>query len=126
MLLGFCLRLFSCVALIHVSQLDVLARGLLDRASQHLYLLSILFVGRCYVQSEQVSQSIHRRMQLRARRQFLRHQADQLRRVLRGHAVLRLVLAQLQRVAVEKTLSLKPSARGRLRPTVWIRRAMDL
>jgi hypothetical protein len=58
-------RLFSRVALIHISQLDVLARSLLDRAGQNLHLLSIPLVGRRHEQSEQVSQSAHGRMHLR-------------------------------------------------------------
>ncbi|CAA9517938.1 MAG: hypothetical protein AVDCRST_MAG12-3603, partial [uncultured Rubrobacteraceae bacterium] len=41
-----------------------------------------------------------RREGLRARRQLLRHQTGQLREVLGGDAVPRVVLAQLQRVAV--------------------------
>lgn len=51
--LGIALRLLPRIALINVSQLDVLASRLLDRGDQCLYPLPILLVGRGNVQGEQ-------------------------------------------------------------------------
>jgi hypothetical protein len=58
--------LVSCVALIHIGQLDALAGGLLRRLSETAYLLAILFVGRGDVGGEQVPERVHGNVELGA------------------------------------------------------------
>src|SRR5215217_7517656 len=59
-------RLLARVSLIDVGQLDVLSRRFLYLLGELLELLSVVLVGRSDAHSEQVSQSVHRRMHLRA------------------------------------------------------------
>src|SRR5918993_4360010 len=59
-------RLLARVSLIDVGQLDVLPGRFLYLLGELLDLLSVVLVGRTDAQSEQVSQSVHRRMHLRA------------------------------------------------------------
>ena len=58
--------LFAGVAPVHVGQLHRLARGLLHRARQLLYLRAVLLVGRTEAQRQQVAQGVHRRVDLGA------------------------------------------------------------
>src|SRR5215216_2050168 len=59
-------RLLARVSLIDVGQLDVLPGRFLYLLGELLELLSVVLVGRSDAHSEQVSQSVHRRMHLRA------------------------------------------------------------
>src|SRR5215203_4944473 len=54
------------VALIDVSDLDVLCGRLLYLLGEFLHLLALVLVGRAHAQGEQVSQSVHRCMHLGA------------------------------------------------------------
>src|ERR671921_2231508 len=59
-------RLLARVSLIDVSQLHVLPGRFLYLLGELLELLSVVLVGRAHAHSEQVSQSVHRSMHLRA------------------------------------------------------------
>lgn len=50
---------FPGVTLIHVGQLHILTRGLLDGQGQLLHLRAVLFIGRSHFQRQKVPQSIH-------------------------------------------------------------------
>src|SRR5215208_1760403 len=65
-LCGGLARLLARVSLIDVGQLDVLPGRFLYLRGELLDLLAVVLVGRAHAQSEQVSQSVHRRMHLRA------------------------------------------------------------
>src|SRR5215211_5106444 len=55
----------SGISLVHVCQFHRLARDLLHSLGQLAHILSLLLVGWCHMQGEQVSQGIHRRVYLR-------------------------------------------------------------
>ena len=59
-------RAFPGIALIHISQFDVLASDFLHRLGQLLHLGAILFIGCGHVQGEQMTQRVHRRMYFRS------------------------------------------------------------
>jgi hypothetical protein len=56
----------SCVALIHVSQLNMLLRDLLYLPGQFADLCAVLLIGRRDVKGEQMAQRVHRCMHLRS------------------------------------------------------------
>src|SRR5918994_4669462 len=55
----------SGISLVHVCQFHRLARDFLHSLGQLAHILSLLLVGWCHMQGEQVSQGIHRRVYLR-------------------------------------------------------------
>src|SRR5215212_8339750 len=55
----------SGISSVHVCQFHRLARGLLHSLGQLAHVLSLLLVGCCHMQGEQVSQGVHRRVYLR-------------------------------------------------------------
>jgi hypothetical protein len=55
----------SGISLVHVCQFHRLVRGLLHSLGQLAHVLSLLLVGCCHMQGEQVSQCVHRRVYLR-------------------------------------------------------------
>jgi hypothetical protein len=59
-------RIVAGVALVHKADLDRLPGHFLNRFGQHSDLLSVLLVGRCYVQRPQMTERIDRNVDLRA------------------------------------------------------------
>ena len=60
----FCRRLLARVALVHIRELDVPVRRLLQGPGQIPHLRMILFVGRRHFERQQTSQRVHRRVNL--------------------------------------------------------------
>ena len=80
----------SGISLVHVCQFHRLARDLLHSLGQLAHILSLLLVGWCHMQGEQVSQGIHRRVYLRtllALRPVVTAPRAALRRGLQGAGV---------------------------------------
>src|ERR687889_74007 len=80
----------SGISLVHVCQFHRLARDLLHSLGQLAHKLSLLLVGWCHMQREQVSQGIHRRVYLRtllALRPVVAAPRAALRRGLQGAGV---------------------------------------
>lgn len=59
-------RVFPRISLIDVRQLDALTGNLLNCFGQFLHLRAVLFIGRRYLQGQQMAQRIHCRVNLRS------------------------------------------------------------